>query len=165
MKRPSAWFSLLYPFSILYSVVVRAKAFAYSKGIFHGRKLPGIVISVGNLTVGGTGKTPLVLAIAEKLAQEGKHAAILTRGYRGTKAAGEGGMPQSDEVALLRERLAGSVQLGVGAKRYENGLVLSKHGVEWFVLDDGFQHRKLFRDVDIVLVDAMDPFGGKRVLP
>jgi tetraacyldisaccharide 4'-kinase len=165
VRRPSPWFSLLYPFSILYSAVVRAKALAYSRGIFRGRKLPGTVISVGNLTVGGTGKTPMVLAIAEKLSQDGKHTAILTRGYRGIKAAGEGGVSQSDEVALLREHLAGTVQLGVGASRYKNGLVLSKHGVEWFVLDDGFQHRKLFRDVDIVLVDAMDPFGGKRVLP
>jgi len=165
VKRPSAWLSLLYPFSMLYSAVVRAKALAYSRGIVHGRKLPGTVISVGNLTVGGTGKTPMVLAIAEKLAQEGKHTAILTRGYRGTKTAGESGVPQSDEVALLRERLAGTVQLGVGADRYKNGLVLSKHGVNWFVLDDGFQHRKLARDVDVVLIDAMDPFGGKRVLP
>lgn len=165
MKRPSAWLSLLYPFSVLYSAVVRAKALGYSRRIFRGRKLPGTVISVGNLTVGGTGKTPMVLAIAEKLAQEGKHAAILTRGYRGTKTDGESGVPQSDEVALLRERLAGKVQLGVGADRYKNGMVLSKHGVDWFVLDDGFQHRKLARDVDIVLVDAMDPFGGKRVLP
>ena len=165
MKRLSAWLSLLYPFSILYSAVVRAKALAYSRGIFRGRKLPGTVISVGNLTVGGTGKTPMVLAIAENLAHEGKHAAILTRGYRGTKTPGESGVPQSDEVALLRERLAGKVQLGVGADRYKNGVVLSTHGVAWFVLDDGFQHRKLARDVDIVLVDAMDPFGGKRVLP
>jgi tetraacyldisaccharide 4'-kinase len=144
---------------------VRTKALAYSRGIFRVRKLPGTVISVGNLTVGGTGKTPMVLAIAEKLAQEGKHTAILTRGYRGTKTAGESGIPQSDEVALLRERLAGTVQLGVGADRYKNGMVLSKHGVNWFVLDDGFQHRKLARDVDVVLIDAMDPFGGKRVLP
>jgi tetraacyldisaccharide 4'-kinase len=165
VKRPSAWFSLLYPFSILYSAVVRTKALAYSRGIFRGRRLPGTVISVGNLTVGGTGKTPMVLAIAEKLAQEGKHTAILTRGYRGTECAEDGGVPQSDEVALLRERLEGTVQLGVGANRYKNGMVLSRHGVDWFVLDDGFQHRKLARDVDVVLIDAMDPFGGKRVLP
>ena len=165
MKRHSAWLSLLYPFSILYSAVVRAKALAYSRGIFRPRKLPGTVISVGNLTVGGTGKTPLVLAIAERLAREGKHTAILTRGYRGTIPEGEGGVPQSDEVALLRERLEGTVQLGVGADRYANGIALSRHGVDWFVLDDGFQHRKLARDVDVVLIDAMDPFGGKRVLP
>lgn len=123
------------------------------------------MIGVGNLTVGGTGKTPMVLAIAERLAAEGKHAAILTRGYRGTTDSGSGGVPQSDEVALLRERLAGKVQLGVGADRYQSGATLARHGIDWFVLDDGFQHRKLARDVDIVLIDATDPFGGGLTLP
>lgn len=165
MKRSSSWLRLLYPLSIIYSAIVRTKGWCYTRGIFRGRKLPGSVISVGNLTVGGTGKTPMVLAIAERLAEDGKHAAILTRGYRGTTTSGESGVPQSDEVALLRERLMGKVQLGVGPDRYKNGLVLSKHGVDWFVLDDGFQHRKLKRNADIVLVDAMDPFGGKMVLP
>jgi tetraacyldisaccharide 4'-kinase len=107
----------------------------------------------------------MVLAIAERLAVQGQHAAILTRGYRGTAEAGSNGVPQSDEVALLRERLAGKVQLGVGADRHKTGMVLAKHGVDWFVLDDGFQHLKLSRDADIVLVDATDPFGGGMVLP
>jgi tetraacyldisaccharide 4'-kinase len=164
--RPSSgWLRLLSPLSLLYSLVARAKSWCYARGIFRKRKLPGTVISVGNLTVGGTGKTPVVLAIAERLAREGKHAAILTRGYRGTANASASGIPQSDEVALLRERLAGKVQLGVGADRYKNGMVLAKHGVDWFVLDDGFQHLKLSRDVDVVLVDATDPFGGGLVLP
>ena len=141
------------------------KTWCYARGILRKRKLPGTVIAVGNLTVGGTGKTPMVLAIAERLAQEGKHTAILTRGYRGTADAGESGIPQSDEVALLRERLAGKVQLGVGADRYANGMTLARHGVKSFVLDDGFQHLRLSRDADVVLVDAMDPFGGGMVLP
>ena len=165
MKQSPPWLRLLRPVSVVYSLIVRAKAWCYARGIFRARKLPGTVISVGNLTVGGTGKTPVVLAIAERLAQEGKRAAILTRGYRGTANSGTGGVPQSDEVALLRERLAGTVQLGVGADRYESGTVLARHGVKWFVLDDGFQHLKLSRDVDIVLVDATDPFGGGLVLP
>jgi tetraacyldisaccharide 4'-kinase len=120
---------------------------------------------VGNLTVGGTGKTPVVLWIAEQLAAEGKRPAILTRGYRGTHSLDKRGEPQSDEVALLRNRLNGKVQMGVGANRYEKGLALARHGVEWFVLDDGFQHLELARDVDIVLLDATDPFGGGRTLP
>ena len=107
----------------------------------------------------------MVLAIAERLAVQGQHAAILTRGYRGTAEAGSKGVPQSDEVALLRERLAGKVQLGVGADRHKTGMVLAKHGVDWFVLDDGFQHLKLSRDADVVLVDATDPFGGGMMLP
>jgi tetraacyldisaccharide 4'-kinase len=165
MKRPSGWLRLLWPLSVLYSLAARAKAWGYERGIFRKRKLPGQVISVGNLTVGGTGKTPMVLAIAEHLAAQGRQAAILTRGYRGTVEKGMNGVPQSDEVALLRERLAGRAQLGVGADRYKAGMVLSKHGVDWFVLDDGFQHLKLSRDADVVLVDATDPFGGGMLLP
>jgi len=165
VKRSSGWLRLLWPVSIVYSLIARAKAWGYARGIFRKRKLPRTVIGVGNLTVGGTGKTPMVLAIAERLAQEGKKAAILTRGYRGTADAGASGVPQSDEVALLRDRLSGKVQLGVGADRYKSGMVLAKHGIEWFVLDDGFQHLKLSRDVDVVLIDATDPFGGGMVLP
>jgi tetraacyldisaccharide 4'-kinase len=137
----------------------------YTRGIFRTRKLPGTVISVGNLTVGGTGKTPMVLWIAEQLAAEGKNTAILTRGYRGTSSADTRGEPQSDEVALLRERLSGKVKIGVGADRYKNGEVLARHGTEYFVLDDGFQHLRLARDADIVLIDATDPFGGGMTLP
>jgi tetraacyldisaccharide 4'-kinase len=165
VKRSPGWRRLLWPMSLVYSSIARAKAWCYGRGIFRKRKLPGIVIGVGNLTVGGTGKTPMVLAIAERLAQEGKHAAILTRGYRGAADSSASGVPQSDEVALLRERLAGKVQLGVGADRYKSGMVLAKHGTDWFVLDDGFQHLKLSRDADVVLVDATDPFGGGMVLP
>jgi tetraacyldisaccharide 4'-kinase len=165
VKRSSGWLRLLWPLALLYSLVARAKTWFYSRGIFRSRKLPGTVIAVGNLTVGGTGKTPMVLAIAERLAAEGKQAAILTRGYRGMADAGSGGIPQSDEVALLRERLAGKGQLGVGANRYQSGMVLARHGIDWFVLDDGFQHLKLSRDTDIVLVDASDPFGGGMMLP
>ena len=121
---------------------------------------------MGNLTVGGTGKTPMVLAIAERLAA-GREARgdSDARVSRNRWHAGASGVPQSDEVALLRERLAGKVQLGVGADRYKSGMVLARHGIDWFVLDDGFQHLKLSRDVDVVLVDATDPFGGGTVLP
>jgi tetraacyldisaccharide 4'-kinase len=165
LRATSRWLRVLWPLSLVYSVMARLKRLAYARGILKSRRLPGIVISVGNLTLGGTGKTPVVLAIAEHLAAEGKKTAILTRGYRGTGGDGASGVPQSDEVALLRERLAGKVQLGVGADRYKNGSVLSRHGVDAFVLDDGFQHLKLARDADVVLIDALDAFGGGMVLP
>ena len=165
MKPVSASRRLLWPLSLLYSMVARARVWCYERGIFRKRKLPGTVISVGNLTVGGTGKTPLVLWIAERLAGEGKNTAILTRGYRGTAPVSANGEPQSDEVALLRKRLSGRVQIGVGADRYKNGEVLARHGTEWFVLDDGFQHLRLARDADVVLIDATDPFGSGLVLP
>jgi tetraacyldisaccharide 4'-kinase len=165
LKSASGSRRFLWPLSVLYSLAARARVWCYARGIFRARKLPGTVISVGNLTVGGTGKTPMVLWIAERLAEEGKRTAILTRGYRGTIDARTNGEPQSDEVALLRERLSGKVQIGVGANRYKKSEVLARHGTEWFVLDDGFQHLPLARDADVVLIDATDPFGGGATLP
>jgi tetraacyldisaccharide 4'-kinase len=165
VNRSAGWLRLLRPLSVVYSAISRLRVWCYKRGIFHARKLPGTVISVGNLTVGGTGKTPMVLLLAERLALEGKRVAILTRGYRGTADVSTQGVPQSDEVALLRERLSGKVEMGVGADRYKNGEILARHGTEWFVLDDGFQHIRLSRDADIVLIDATDPFGGGMTLP
>src|SRR5258708_40102060 len=107
----------------------------------------------------------MVLWIAERLAAEGKSTAILTRGYRGSSTGDARGEPQSDEVALLRERLSGKVKMGVSADRYKNGEVLARHGSEYFVLDGGFQQLRLAREADIVLVDATDPFGGGVTLP
>jgi tetraacyldisaccharide 4'-kinase len=156
---------LTVPLSMVYSGVVRARAALYRHRIFTRNKLNGTVISVGNLTVGGTGKTPMVLWIAEQLAAQGEHPAILTRGYRGKAQRDSSGIPLADEVALLRERLAGRAQLGVGKDRYANGKVLERHGSRWFILDDGFQHMALDRDAEIVLLDSTDPFGGGWLLP
>jgi tetraacyldisaccharide 4'-kinase len=157
--------AVLWPASALFEGLVLFHARLYEKGVFRRRRLAGGVISVGNLTVGGTGKTPMVLWLAERLLAEGKHVGILTRGYRGGEPAEAHGMLLSDEVALLRARLGGRVQFGIGRDRYAKGLVLEQHGVGWFVLDDGFQHLQLARDADIVLLDATDPFGGGHVLP
>lgn len=162
--------SLLWPLSVPYGAVAHLRARAYRKGILKQRRLEGVVISVGNLTVGGTGKTPMVLWIAERLLAEGKSVGILTRGYRGKKIApGEAEAPgegtTSDEVQLLKARLGDRVAFGVGADRFERGRELARRGVKWFVLDDGFQHLALARDVDIVLIDATNPFGGGHVLP
>ena len=106
----------------------------YAKGLLKPKRLNATVVSVGNLTVGGTGKTPMVLWLAEKFIAEGKNVAILTRGYRGS-----GGT--SDEVELLRHRLRDRVRFGVGSNRYESGRRLeSEHEIDVFLLDDGFQH-------------------------
>jgi tetraacyldisaccharide 4'-kinase len=154
--------SLLWPLNLPYGLAVRLRARAYYAGILQPKCLAGIVISVGNITTGGTGKTPMVLWIAERLLAERRSVGILTRGYRGeSDAAGT----TSDEVRLLRARLGDRVAFGVGADRFANGLELAKRGVEWFILDDGFQHQKLARDVDIVLIDALNPFGGGHLLP
>ncbi len=111
MKRPAGWPRLLWPLSVLYSMISRVRAWCYARGIFRKRKLPGTVISVGNLTAGGTGKTPMVLWIAERLAEQGKHAAILTRGYRGTSDAVAKGEASSQgwrqHAGLAAERRSG----------------------------------------------------------
>jgi tetraacyldisaccharide 4'-kinase len=156
---------LLWPAAIIFDGLVRLWAAAYRMGILKSERLGGTVISVGNLTVGGTGKTPMVIWLAERLIAEGKQVGILTRGYRGSGNPDAQDSQASDEVALLRGRLARAAMLGVGADRYAKGQMLERHGVQWFVLDDGFQHLKLARDVDIVLLDATDAFGGGLLLP
>jgi len=149
----------LWPLSILYGTVARLRARAYESGLFHPRRLDANVISVGNLTVGGTGKTPMVLWIAQRLVQENRRVAILTRGYARSAEA------ESDEVRIFRARLGDSVSLGVSPDRFDRGRELARTGIDWFVLDDGFQHLQLARDADIVLIDALNPFGGGRLLP
>lgn len=162
---------LLAPLSLVYGAVTHLRARAYRKGILKARHLDGTVVSVGNLTVGGTGKTPMVLWIADRLASEGKSVGILTRGYRGRpsgsreNADATPNASTSDEARMLQSRLGERVAFGVGPDRYANGVQLAKRGVHWFVLDDGFQHLQLARDVDIVLIDATNPFGRGRLLP
>jgi tetraacyldisaccharide 4'-kinase len=162
--------ALLWPLSLPYEMVVLLRSLAYSHNLLPQRRLNAAVISVGNLTVGGTGKTPMVLWIAERLLAEGKSVGILTRGYRGTptsETTQSSIAPDStsDEVHLLKGRLGDRVAFGVGANRFARGSELAARGVKYFVLDDGFQHRKLARDVDIVLIDATNPFGGGHLLP
>ncbi len=165
MNPPAMLSWLLWPFSLVYGAYVRIRAFAYRRDWRARHKLDGVVVSIGNLTTGGTGKTPTVLWLALRAAEDGQKVAILTRGYRGKNQTDAQGQPRSDEAALLRDRLAGRAQLGIGADRYAAGSILARHGVNWFVLDDGFQHLRLRRDVDIVLLDATSPFGNGRLLP
>ncbi|MGC2419741.1 MAG: tetraacyldisaccharide 4'-kinase [Candidatus Acidiferrales bacterium] len=160
LREVSVW--LLWPFALPYGAYVRLRAFAYRKGILRQQRLEGRVISVGNLTTGGTGKTPMVLWIAERLLAEGITPGILTRGYGGQLLPGGS---TSDEVQLLSKRLGDRVLFGVGANRLARGRELAHRGVKWFILDDGFQHLQLARDVDIILIDAIHPFGGGHLLP
>jgi len=150
---------LLWPLSYVYGVAARWRVALYTKGIRKTRRLNTPVISVGNLTVGGTGKTPMVLYLAEKFLAEGKRVGVLTRGYRGSSGT-------SDEVEMLRQRLGDRVVFGVGANRYVEGSRIEKEsGVDVFLLDDGFQHLKLARDVDIVLWDGTKKFQRQWMLP
>jgi tetraacyldisaccharide 4'-kinase len=155
--------AILWPLTLPYGAATYLRSAAYRSGIVRPKRLDGVVISIGNLTVGGTGKTPMVAAIAERLLAEGKRVGILTRGYRGRRS--NEGAGTSDEVQLLQTRLGDKAALGVGADRFARGIELAREGAEWFILDDGFQHRQLARDVDIVLIDATNPFGGGHLLP
>ena len=150
---------LLWPLSWVYGLVVQYRAVLYQKGIFRQQRLKGKVISVGNLTVGGTGKTPMVLWLAEKFLGQGKSVAILSRGYRGESGS-------SDEVELLRKRLGNRVRFGIGANRFEQGTLLERQApVDVFLLDDGFQHLQLARDVDIVMLDGSKKLNHEWLLP
>ncbi len=165
---------LLWPFSLLYGAAVLFRAWLYRKGILQQKRLNGIVISVGNLTTGGTGKTPLVMELAQNLFDQGKRVGILMRGYRAeprsrqaldNPANEETQVVFGDEGVMLQNRLGPQARLGVGADRHTHGLRLEREGIEWFLLDDGFQHLRLARDADILLIDSRDPFGSGHLLP
>jgi tetraacyldisaccharide 4'-kinase len=150
---------LLWPLSVLYGSAVRLRVWLYAHGWLKQQRLNAPVISVGNLTVGGTGKTPMVIWLAEQLLAEGKRVAILSRGYRGAHGT-------SDEIELMKFRLRGRVSFGVGKNRYAQGLRLeTTQTVDIFLLDDGFQHLQLVRDLNILLMDASQPLGKEKLLP
>jgi tetraacyldisaccharide 4'-kinase len=150
---------LLWPLSLLYGLCARARVWLYRSGWIKQERLKAAVISVGNLTVGGTGKTPIVIWLAERFLAEGKRVAILSRGYRGTSGT-------SDEIELMKSRLQGRVSFGVGKNRYAEGQRLaSQQPVDIFLVDDGFQHLQLARDVNILLVDASRPLRNESFIP
>jgi len=151
--------ALLWPLSFLYGGAVRVRVWMYQKGWLKQRRLKGTVISVGNLTVGGTGKTPMVIWLAEKFLAEGKRVAILSRGYRGANGT-------SDEVELMKLRLRDRVAFGVGKDRFAEGQRLeAQQPIDIFLLDDGFQHLQLAHDLDVLLVDASRPLRHESLLP
>jgi tetraacyldisaccharide 4'-kinase len=149
---------LLGPLSLAYGALARLRAWLYSRGWLAKKRLNAPVISVGNLTVGGTGKTPMVIWLAERFLAAGSRVGILSRGYRG-----RGGT--SDEIELMKRRLGERVRFGVGKDRYKEGQRLEADGVDVFLLDDGFQHMQLARDIDIVLIDCLQPLSHDRLLP
>lgn len=159
MKLPAIVRGLLYPFSILYGWGVKARLWMYRTGRWKQKRLNGAVISVGNLTVGGTGKTPMVLWLAEKFLGAGKRVAILSRGYRGVDGT-------SDEIAMLKRRLGDRVAFGVGADRWAEGRRIETLGpVDVFLLDDGFQHLQIARDVDVLMLDGSRKLKNEALLP
>jgi tetraacyldisaccharide 4'-kinase len=148
----------LWPLSWLYGAVARLRAWSYASGIVRAKRLSTPVVSVGNLTVGGTGKTPMVIWLAERLLAQGKRVGILSRGYKG-----RGGT--SDEIELMKIRLNERAAFGIGSDRYTQGRSLEEKGIDVFLLDDGYQHLELARDVNILLMDAARPVGREQLLP
>jgi tetraacyldisaccharide 4'-kinase len=156
------------PLAAMFGFGVRVKNTFYDRGVFRAQKLQGPVISVGNLSVGGSGKTPFVLMLGELLKARGIQFDILSRGYgrktHGVALVDPSGSPQQfgDEPLLMARRLGAPVI--VGERRYEAGVFAEqKFGPQFHLLDDGFQHRTLARDFDIVLLTSED--ARDRLLP
>jgi tetraacyldisaccharide 4'-kinase len=163
--------------SLLYGLLIRCRVFLYMRGILKIRKLSHPVISIGNLTVGGTGKTPFVLYLARVLQGFGRRPAILSRGYKGNyqspllevslgKGVLCGPSECGDEPYLLAKSLSG-VPVVVAKERFQAGDHLEQMASTPLIhiLDDGFQHIQLHRDLNILLIDGTDPFGNGSLLP
>jgi tetraacyldisaccharide 4'-kinase len=170
---------LLSPFSsaasFLFGGLTRLRNHLYDSGMISSQRLSAPVISVGNLTVGGSGKTPFVIHLAKTLIRGRATPVLLSRGYgRMTKEAiilrpGEGGclpaLTLGDEPALFHRHVP-EAWLGICARRWETGNeILPRAEKPIFVLDDGFQHRQLKRDLDIVVIDRLQPLAKNRLLP
>ncbi len=166
---------LMLPLSGLYRGVIAARNRLYDRGVLPVHRVSARVISVGNISVGGSGKTPVTMAIVRLLQAEGCRVAVLSRGYR---RKGEGALLVSrgdgplcevtrcgDEPWLMAEQLRG-VPVCVAADRVAGAeLLIRECSAQVIVLDDGFQHRRLHRDLDIVLVDAGEFLCNSSVLP
>jgi tetraacyldisaccharide 4'-kinase len=169
---------ILLPLSAIYSVVTRARISGYQRGWLSVSKLSAPVISVGNLTTGGTGKTPLVEWVCKAVVHEtGKRVCVLTRGYgranpQSQVVVSDGAKllaaerEAGDEPYLLAQNLLAVAAVVSNPDRFAAGdWAIKNLGSEIFVLDDGFQHLRLARDLDIVTIDATNPWGGGTLLP
>ncbi len=168
--------SLLQTFSLPYGAAVSFRNRLYNRGLLRQAKLPCPVVSVGNLTVGGTGKTPTVVLLASLLKEHGFRPAVLSRGYGGHAKASVnvvsdgnrlllGWREAGDEPVLIAGALPG-IPVLTGSKRFLTGkAAVERFGADILILDDAFQHRSLFRDLDIILIDTTHPFGNGYLLP
>ena len=156
---PPALRQALWPLALLYCSVAALRNGMFAVGWKRVHKLPVPVVSIGNLTVGGTGKTPTVAWLCQLAKQAGKVPGVLARGY-----GRERGAELNDEGTLLQRRMPWLLQ-EQDPDRVAAGRRLVEKGADFIVLDDGFQHRRLHRDVDVVCLDARMPFGNGHCLP
>ena len=162
---------ILPPLSLVYGAVMRARLAAYKIGLLKTKRLNAPVISVGNLTTGGTGKTPLVEWVCRVLARESRKVTILTRGYgrvnAGQRVVASDGVnvltsakQAGDEPRLLAENLKGIAFVICDSDRAAAGQwAIENLGADALVLDDGYQHLQLDRDLNIAIIDATNPWG------
>ena len=145
-----------------FEAIVRLRDFFYTSKMLPTLKVPVPVISFGNLTVGGGGKTPAAIWCAKFLAGRGLKPGIASRGYNPEGPDGDG---PNDEVALIKEVLGDVPQAWDADRAKAAGALIKEHGCNVVILDDGFQHRRLHRTLNILLVDALNPFGYGFMLP
>ena len=168
--------TLLLGISKIYGAIVRMRERLYAVGILASRRLPCPVISVGNLTVGGTGKTPMVIHLAELINASGYRPVIISRGYKGLAerngaVVSDGrsllcGIRQAGDEPYLTATLLPSVPVVVGRDRYAAAMeAIRRFKTDVILLDDGFQHLRLERDLNLLLLDAENPFGNSYLLP
>ncbi|MDE0297453.1 MAG: tetraacyldisaccharide 4'-kinase [Candidatus Poribacteria bacterium] len=174
---PSLLIALLTPLSYIYAAILSFRNWLYDCRLFKSKRIPCTVISVGNIVSGGTGKTPVVIWIAKALREVGYRPAILLRGYHrqektpGTHVVSDcrgilASVETSGDEAMMIAREVPSVPVLIGKDRYEAGChALRELKPDVLILDDGFQHRMLERDLDILTVDATQPFGTGKLLP
>ena len=167
----------LAPLSLVYGAAVKIRAALYRKGVFKTQRVGVPVISVGNITTGGTGKTPLVEWIAGHLASRGRRVCVLTRGYRRANPSERvvvsdgqrivaGAEQSGDEAMMLARSLLGKASVLCDADRVAGAnWAIENLNPDVLLLDDGFQHVRIGRDLDIVAVDATNPWGPGRLLP
>jgi tetraacyldisaccharide 4'-kinase len=170
-------FEILKFCSIFYGFGSRFKNFLYDKRILKPKKVNAFVISVGNMTTGGVGKTPVVTEIARYLVQNGRRVAIVSRGYGGrlnnkhVNMISDGisiffdAVDAGDEPFWLAENNPGCYVFTCRNKYLASKAAVEKFGIDTIILDDGFQHRKLYRDLDVVLMDSVKGFGNEQLLP
>ncbi|WP_373532157.1 tetraacyldisaccharide 4'-kinase [Vampirovibrio sp.] len=167
-KIPSPWLWPLLPFSLFYELAVRIRLTAYQYGLLKSYQAPVPVISIGNLTTGGTGKTPIVIAIAKGLVQSGKTVVILSRGYGAEEkiAYSRALDPRyGDEAYLIQEQVPEAIVI-VGKNRVQNlRRALHDYRPDYVILDDGYQHVQLERDMNILLIDGQRLLGNGFPLP
>ncbi len=155
--------------SIFYWLAVQLRNFLYSIGWLKAYKANAIVISIGNITIGGTGKTPLVIWLYQQIVQNAKckvqNCGILTRGYKANQKLKIKNQNYGDEVQILAESCP-KAKVIVNPDRVAGANeAVNKFGAKVLIMDDGFQHRRLARDLDIVTIDATRPFGYGKLLP